>query len=183
MGLIPDPEILLARRAVHDRDAFAELYRCHVVRVYRYFIVHVGDIADAQDLTSQTFLTALESIRGYSGKGSFAAWLLGIAHHKMVDYYRRKRTTLPLDSADEVALPTIPMDEIIDTQLQLEQTMSALSQLTEDRAEAVRLHIFGALTIQEVGQVMKRSQAASKMLIHRALQDLKMLLGDKESSR
>lgn len=181
MGIIPDPEILLARQAIHDRDAFAELYRCHVVRVYRYFIVHVGDVSDAQDLTSQTFLTALESIRGYGGKGSFAAWLLGIAHHKMVDYYRRKRATVSLDSADELGLPSLPMDEIVDTRLQLERTMSALSQLTEDRAEAMRLHIFGALTVKEVGQVMKRSPAASKMLIYRALQNLKMLLLNKES--
>lgn len=163
MKIVPSNETQLARRAVHNQDAFAELYHCHVSRVYRYFLAHLGDIADAQDLTAQTFLTALESIRGYSGKSSFAVWLLGIARHKMVDHYRRKRNTVPLETAERVPLPTFALDDLIASRLKL---------------EAVRLHIFGALNIVEVAQVMKRSQAASKMLIHRALQDLKTLLLD-----
>jgi DNA-directed RNA polymerase specialized sigma24 family protein len=36
----------LARQAITDVDAFAELYRRHLTRVYRYHIAHVGNVKD-----------------------------------------------------------------------------------------------------------------------------------------
>jgi RNA polymerase sigma-70 factor, ECF subfamily len=72
-------EAALAQQAIRDVDAFAELYRRHMTRVYRYHIAHVGNVKDAEDLTSQTFIAALEGIRSFRGSGSFAAWILGIA--------------------------------------------------------------------------------------------------------
>ena len=50
-----------------DPEAFAELYRRHVRSIYRYHLAHTGDIKDAEDLTSQTFMAALEGIRSYRG--------------------------------------------------------------------------------------------------------------------
>jgi len=49
----------LAKQALHDVEAFAELYRCNLTRVYRYHMAHVGNTKDAEDLTSQTFVAAL----------------------------------------------------------------------------------------------------------------------------
>ena len=53
-------EIGLARRALTDANAFAELYQRNVTRVYRYHIAHCGSVKDTEDLTSQTFMAALE---------------------------------------------------------------------------------------------------------------------------
>ena len=75
-------EIDLARQASRDVEAFAELYRRHLTRVYRYHLAHVGNVKDAEDLTSQTFMAALEGIRSFRGTGSFAAWIMGIASRK-----------------------------------------------------------------------------------------------------
>jgi len=69
--LIGDDETL-AREATENPAAFAELYRRHLSRVYRYLLIRVGDVHDAQDLTAQTFLAALEGIAGYRGRGNFA---------------------------------------------------------------------------------------------------------------
>ena len=63
----------LARAALTDCEAFAELYRRHVEHVYRYHMAHTGNQKDAEDLTSQTFMAALEGIRSFRGDGSFAA--------------------------------------------------------------------------------------------------------------
>ena len=56
-------EIDLARQASRDVEAFAELYRRHLTRVYRYHIAHVGNVKDAEDLTSQTFMAALQRLQ------------------------------------------------------------------------------------------------------------------------
>ncbi|HUE99945.1 MAG TPA: hypothetical protein VMN99_11865 [Anaerolineales bacterium] len=53
----------LAQQARADPEAFAELYRRHVASIYRYHLAHMGDVKDAEDLTSQTCIAALEGIR------------------------------------------------------------------------------------------------------------------------
>ena len=64
----------LIRNAITDVDAFAELYRRHLTRVYRYHMAHVCNAKDAEDLTSQTFMALLEGIRSFRGCGSFAGY-------------------------------------------------------------------------------------------------------------
>jgi len=49
----------LAHQARADPEAFAELYRRHVRSIYCYHLAHTGDVRDAEDLTSQTFMAAL----------------------------------------------------------------------------------------------------------------------------
>jgi DNA-directed RNA polymerase specialized sigma24 family protein len=63
-------------------DAFTELYHRHLPGIYRYHLARTGHVQEAEDLTAQTFLTALESISSYRGQGRFASWLFGIARHR-----------------------------------------------------------------------------------------------------
>jgi RNA polymerase sigma-70 factor (ECF subfamily) len=163
----------LAREARENPAAFAGLYRRHVNRVYRYLLVRVGDVHDAQDLTAQTFLAALEGIAGYRGQGGFAAWLLGIARRKAADHFRRGRTTLPLEAAAHVPDPNPLPDAVAEQRLRLERMTRALRGLSPDRAEALSLRVFGGLNAAEVGRVMGRSEAAVRMLVHRAVRDLR----------
>jgi DNA-directed RNA polymerase specialized sigma24 family protein len=80
-------EIDLARHAITDVEAYVELYRRHLTRVYRHHVAHVGNARDAEDLTSQTFIATLEGIRSFRGAGSFAAWILGIAARKRLMFF------------------------------------------------------------------------------------------------
>ncbi len=170
--LIGDDEAL-AREARGNPAAFAALYRRHVNRVYRYLLVRVGDVHDAQDLTAQTFLAALEGIAGYRGRGEFVAWLLGIARRKAADHFRRGRTTLPLEAAAHVPDPNPLPDAVVERRLRLERVTRALRGLSPDRAEALSLRVFGGLNAAEVGRAMGKSQAAVRMLVHRAMRDLR----------
>jgi RNA polymerase sigma-70 factor, ECF subfamily len=163
----------LARLAVSDIEAFAELYRRHLTRVYRYHAAHVGNARDAEDLTSQTFVAALEGIRSFRGTGSFGAWILGIASKKRLMFYRGNRSELPLDTALEYPSPDLPTDRVAAQRLQLDSVSRALRQISPDRAEALILTYFGGLSNSEAGHVLNKSEAAVKMLISRGLQDLR----------
>ena len=79
----------MVQAARSDREAFDALYRRYVDQVYRYCYSRVGHQADAEDLTDQTFLAALQRLPDYDGREEFAAWLFGIARHKCADYHRR----------------------------------------------------------------------------------------------
>ncbi|GAB4456785.1 MAG: hypothetical protein OHK0041_21650 [Anaerolineales bacterium] len=166
-------EIQLAREARTDAGAFAELYRRHVTRVYRYHIAHTGSVKDAEDLTSQTFLAALENIHSFRGDGAFAAWLMGIASRRRALFFRGRRREVPLEAAFQVPNPAPPTDKAAMLRLQIETVSRALRQISPDRAEAVILHHFSGLSHAECARVLGKTEAAVKMLVSRGLQDLR----------
>ncbi len=166
-------EANLARQATTDADAFAELYHRHITRVYRYHMAHTGNIRDAEDLTSQTFIAALEGIRSFRGTGSFAAWLMGIASKKRLMFFRGGRPEVPLEAAVQYPSPGLPTDKAASQRLELESIFRALRHLSPDRSEAIILTFFGGLSNGEAGRVLNKSEAAVKMLVSRGLQDLR----------
>jgi RNA polymerase sigma-70 factor (ECF subfamily) len=169
----PMDEMQLAHDAVSNSDAFAELYRLHVTRVYRYHIAHTGNSKDAEDLTSQTFMAAMEGIKSFRGSGSFAAWIMGIASKKRLMHFRGSRLEVPLDAALHYPSPSLPTDKAATQRLELESLTHALKQISPDRAEAIILSYFGGLSNLETSRVLNKSEAAVKMLISRGLQDLR----------
>lgn len=166
----------LAVQARHDAAAFAELYRRHLERVYRYTLARLGNVQLAEEITSQTFLEAFESIGNYRREGVFIAWLLGIARNKVADGFRRRRETVPLDAVADVPHPDPLPEQVVAERLQMEQVALALQTLSPERAEALVLRIFSGLSAVEVGTIMGKSEAAVKMLVHRALRDLQQRL-------
>jgi RNA polymerase sigma-70 factor (ECF subfamily) len=165
----------LARCAQRDPDAFAALYHRHVNGIYLFHLARTGNVDDAQDLTSQTFLAALEGIRSYRGQGSFRGWLFGIASHKVVDHYRRRRPDIPLENGEIEAWhdPAPLPEEVATTHLELAQVARALRALSLEQAEALALRLYGGLSAAEIGRLMGKSEAAVKMLVHRALRGLR----------
>ena len=172
----------LAHQARDDPEAFGELYRRHVLRVYRYHFARTGGVHDAEDLTAQTFLSALEGIAGYRGSGGFLAWLMGIARRKLAMSYRNRKSNVFYDAIAELPDSAPSPEAVASKRLQLEQISRALAGITPDRAEAVLLCIFADLSAAEAGCVMDKSPAAVKMSLMRGLRDLKKELVSDERS-
>ena len=169
----PMDEIQLAREARVNAEAFAELYHRHVTRVYRYHMAHTGNVKDAEDLTSQTFMAALEGIASFRGDGVFAAWLMGIASRKRALHFRRARPEVPLDAAEEVAAPDLAPDRLAGQRIQIQSVARALRQISPERADALSLVYFSGLSIAEAASALGKSESAVKMLVSRGLQDLR----------
>ncbi len=170
---LPLEDDRLALLACTDTEAFAELYRRHVTRVYRYHMAHTGNIKDAEDLTSQTFMAALEGIRSFRGSGSFAAWILGIAARKKAMLFRGSRPQVQLEAALHIPTPQFATDKLANQRLRLESIARALQQISPERADAITLCFFGGLTNLEASRVLRKTEAAVKMLVSRGLQDLR----------
>jgi RNA polymerase sigma-70 factor (ECF subfamily) len=127
-------DTLLARTARADAEAFAELYRRHVTRVYRYHAAHTGNIKDAEDLTSQTFMAALEGIASFRGEAPFAAWLMGIASRKRALFFRTRKPEVPLEAALHLPGSGPSTDQLAGRRLQIDSVTRALRGLSPDRA-------------------------------------------------
>ena len=70
-------------------DPVLAIYRAALPQVYGYLLPRCGSAALAEDLTSETFLAAVNASRQGSLTEVSTAWLVGVARHKLVDYWRR----------------------------------------------------------------------------------------------
>lgn len=169
----PTPDDQLAYQARLNRAAFAELYHRHMTRVYRYHLAHTGNVHDAEDLTSQTFLAALEGIRSFRGDGPFAAWLMGIASRRRALLFRGRRPEVPIEAALHVPTSELGTEQAASLRLQVDSVSRALKQISRDRAEVIALILFSGLTCAEAAKAMRKSEASVKMSLSRGLRDLR----------
>ena len=103
-------EAALVELAKREADAFGELYRRHVDRIYTYIYYRTGNAADAEDLTARTFHQALTHLPKYTDHGvPFAAWLYRIAHNLVANHHR-SHSRWKLTSLEDLELTGKPAD-------------------------------------------------------------------------
>jgi RNA polymerase sigma-70 factor (ECF subfamily) len=150
------------------------LYDAHADSIYRYHLARTGNVQDAQDLASETFQAALEARSSYHPrKGSLKTWVMGIAHHKLVDHFRRSGRNVDLETVAERPDGAPLPEETAHQRLQSFQVARALRRIAPDRAQAIALHFYSGLDLAETAQAMGKSSAAVKKLVQRGLEDLK----------
>jgi len=174
---VQQDEESLVRRAQHrDQEAFAQLYEEHFDKIYRYVTLKIGNATEAEDMTQQVFLNALQSISSFKWKGiPFSAWLFRIAHNQVVDYFRsKKRTTVPLD--ESLASNNNNPQLVVEQKLDIEQLLLATKQLTDAQREVISLRFAGELSIAQVAKAMGKRQGAVKALQHSAIVALRKTL-------
>lgn len=172
-----DEKNLIERAQKRDPEAFAEIYEQYFDRIYRYMVLRVGSLTEAEDLTQQVFLNALESISSYRWKGApFAAWLFRIAHNQVIDHYRRfskvQTTTLEMPVATHDPDPV----DMVEQEMDIERIRKAIGCLTDLQQEVISLRFVGELSTAETAKIMGRKEGAVKALQHSALAALKRTL-------
>lgn len=175
-------EDLVRRAQKKDPEAFGQLYDAHFDRVYRYVVIRVRNQADAEDLTQQVFLKALEHIGSYRYRGlPFSAWLFRIAHNQIVDHWKRKSRekgkVMPMEQMDEATM-TGGDDPATLAELQagLDEVAAACETLTDSQREVISLRFAGGLSVAETAKAMGKREGAVKVLQHAALVKLRRRL-------
>ena len=170
--------ILIARAQQGDTSAFGRLYERYLDRIYRYIYYRVSDQDEAEDLTETVFLKAWEALPRSRFEGnSFRAWLYRIAHNAVVDCYRTRRTTLPLDQAIDVGDGGTPSPEAAaEAEQEHAWLQVALSHLEPRQQEVILNRFVNELSHSETAQVMGLKEGHVRVLQHRALKEMRALL-------
>ncbi len=176
-------ENTLIERARHEPEAFGELYRRYVARIYRYHYRYVGNHAEAEDLTSRTFLQALRAIQRYQAQGgTFQAWLFRIAHNLMANFYRdqSRHPSVALDVVPALPSPDLDLADRIETAEVSQRILVALEQLPEERKTLILLKFTEQMSNAEIAVVLGKTEGAIKALYNRTLVSLRRALAEGE---
>src|ERR1700677_2894344 len=156
-----------------DPEAYADwesVYRDNVERLYRLMYARVGNRADAEDLTSEVFRTALGPLRLDSSKGEVSSYLLTTAQTVLASHWRRT-LGLQVTSID----PSSEMNTLIEPSKINEPTDAPqragriLATLPDRYRRILDLRFLEACTIKEAAHAMNVSVSNAKVLQHRAL--------------
>jgi RNA polymerase sigma-70 factor (ECF subfamily) len=161
---------------------FSKIYDEYINKIYRFIFLKVNSQAIAEDLTSETFLRCWESFKKGeksnpdSGNGieNIQAFLYKIARNLVIDHYREK---------GKAQMVPVEFEPIIDPKQDLEkkslfdsdinQIRLALTDLKEDYQNVIIWHYLDDLPVIEVAKMMGRTEQATRVLLHRALKNLK----------
>jgi len=169
-------ESALVETAQHDPAAFDALYQLYVTRVYRYVRAHTSSDDDAEDLTQQVFLHALDALPAYRSRGTpFGAWLFRIAHHAIVDTHRNHLAMVAWDEVPERLQPVSAADLEGDLlhQEALAQLRHLIARLDPDKRELLTLRFAAKLSATEIATVVGKKPQAVKKQLTRIMQSLK----------
>jgi RNA polymerase sigma-70 factor (ECF subfamily) len=160
-------------------ERFIALYDASLPYVYGYLLARCGRAVLAEELTSETMLAAVEALKRDTGPASQStSWLLGIARHKLVDYWRRlgreERSFQMIGSQQTEAED--PWDVHLDS-LRARQT---LEQLTSQHRSVLTLRYLDDLPVADVADILDRTVHATEALLVRARQAFRRAYSEQE---
>lgn len=167
---------LAAALLARDRKATAEFVARYTDRVYSYVCSRLTpNMDDADDLVQDVFLAAWKALPSFHGESTLGSWLLGIARHKIQDYYRtRLRAPEPLDDVNEEGtereeMSLLPEQErAIDERQTRERTLKVLAELPEQYRIALRWRYWEKCPILDMAARAGKTEKAMERLLARA---------------
>ena len=170
----------VARARRLDTAAWYSLYTLAFPQVYRYVAARVPSRHEAEDVTEEVFVGALQSVAGLraTDEAGFLAWLYQIARHKLADRLRLRyrRPTEPLDPAFDIpdGDPS-PEQEALRAD-ERATVRAALADLTADQREVIMLKYVLEYDNAKAASILGKSPGAVNQLQHRALAQLRKIL-------
>ena len=158
-----------------DRKATAEFVALHADAVHSYVrlrLIPRGDLVE--DLVQEVFLAAWEGLSRFRGESSLRSWLLGIARHKVEDYYRtrlRDPEALPdgeEGSAAEPLLVEARLDEFLDRARLHARTRQVLETLSEKYSLVLLWRYWEKRSALEMAEKTGKTEKAIERLLARA---------------
>ena len=180
---------LLAAVAAGEQSAFERLYHLYEKRVFQYVCTLVFDSILAEEIVGDTMMAVWRGAGTFAHSSRVSTWIFGIARHKALDAMRRSgRHQREVDLDCVLDLPSrqeSPIDRM-DRQQVASLTQRALTTLSREHQEILRLVFYEELPYEEISALLSIPTNTVKTRVYYAKQHLKRQLerlGQKEPIR
>ena len=156
----------LVRNAKIDRESFGAIYTRYTKPLYAFFWRRAGKSkAIAEELVQETFLKAFRNLPKFTeASASYFTYLMKIAKNLLVSYYRKPKT-LPLDTAEDISIETIPVVERGFDAKNLWKNVKRLNPLAK---KVIEMKYQDGMKVKEIAAVTHKSENAVKILLYRS---------------
>ena len=178
MKIVKEKYLLFKVKTFNDPDAYAEIYDSYAPRIYRFIFFKVGNKADAEDLTSETFLKVWEYLKDGQRVKYLSALFYSVARHIVIDFYRLRAKRRDIEEPITADIPSgqLNMLEKMDIKQDAEVILKHLKLLKDEYNEVLVLRYLNELSIGEISKIIDKSPNNTRVLIHRALSALRKII-------
>jgi RNA polymerase sigma-70 factor (ECF subfamily) len=161
------------------KQAIQVAYETYVEQIYRFIFFKVGNREDAEDITSQVFIKAANSLDITQDERTQLAWLYQVARTTITDYWRQyyKGPTSSLEQMEEASPLHLAAEPILLTGADDEEPDKAatkvlriLELLPDNYRRVLEFRFLHGYSLKETAEAMSITEANAKVLQHRALQ-------------
>lgn len=170
----------ITRAAAGDAAAVRALVNRYSPGVLALATRMLGDSAEAEDVTQETFIRAWKALPGWEPRAKFSTWLHRVALNLCYDRLRKKREVLP-DELPDRADPAPGPQDALDQSQRVRAVESAISSLPERQSAALTLCALQGHSQSEAAEIMEISVEALESLLARARRTLRAQLLDGRS--
>ncbi len=164
-----DDAIYVTRCKSGETEAFGVLYDKYLDPIYRFVYYKTFSKEAAEDLTSDVFHKALEKLTTFDqSKGDFSTWLYRIARNRVIDYYRTKKVTDPIDDAFDVGIDE-RTPETLDAIAALGKVTAYLETLDAKQREIIMLRVWEERSYREIAAIVGGTEDSVKMAFSRSI--------------
>lgn len=166
-----------------DASAFEVLYDRHKGALYRYLLRQCRVAAVAEELLQDVWLNLVRARERYEVKAKFTTYLYRLAHNRLIDYYRRQSSGLPMSYQDGSTFDEIPdsAQPAAETRLDLKRQAARLKELIaglpEAQREAFLLREETGLSVEQIAEVTDVNPETAKSRLRYAVARLRQALG------
>ena len=159
--------------ATKNKKGLSELYERYVEKIYKFAYYKTSDVQVAQDLTSETFLSAINALSTFRQESSFKNYLFAICKFKIINYYREKYKTEPINEL-EIQDTSEILDEI-EEKLEIEQKRfkEMINNLPDDEKILLTLRFAQGMKIKDIADELKLTESNTKVKISRTVSKLR----------
>lgn len=151
---------------------FEGIYNDYFRDVYLYIKTLSNDEQVAEDITSETFIKAIQSIDSFNGTCDIRVWLCQIAKNSYFSYLRKNNKLILVDQIQEKE-DTFDIEQTIqskETSMKIHQVIHALD---EPYKEVFSLRTFGELSFKQIGLLFQKNENWACVTYHRARKKIK----------
>jgi RNA polymerase sigma factor (sigma-70 family) len=170
---------LIERCKDGDRSAQFEIYGLYYKAMYNTSLRIVKDPGEAEDIMQESFLSAFDKIKTYSGTVSFGAWLKKIVINRSLDNLKKRR--LSFEMLNEEVFPEMveDVDDDDDISNRIEEIREAMMLLPDGFRVVLTLYLLEGYDHEEIGQILGIHPSTSRSQLTRARQKLLEILKKK----
>ena len=164
------------------KKEFSKIYDQCIDKIYRFIYFKVNSEEITNDLCSETFLRGWEAFKQQTTNNKQqttrienpSAFLYQIARNLVIDFYRKKgQVQIVSTEYGRIVDPRVNLEERANKSSEFYQVKQALSNLKDGYQEVIVLRYLDDLSVPEIAKIMKKSEGAVRVTLHRALKALK----------
>jgi len=155
-----------------DEPALREFYNRYKNPLFRFIRGKVDKEEDCEEILQDTLFGFLESLRDFHGKSSMKTFLFSICHHKIIDFYRRKKfkhvVFSQVPQLEVLISPLMAPEEELDATLVKEKIMKVLSAILPIYREILIYKYFEGRPVSEIAAKLSLSFKSAESRLFRA---------------